>query len=371
MPGQVRGPGNDLRTMHSGKPTRTLIFPGGEPGDCHATGEGTNVFGGEADRTLRAHPPVPAAAHQMSKWPARVGALRTSRDQQLGHALVRALLRSRPVDFGPVEPHRVRGAVPLCRRLRRNRRIRAGSGRCRANGRRARIGFWSHGIAVCSDLDRCCHLSVRCITPDRLQLGLGLTGLSAPPSLGILLEQRSRWRAGRRLRHAGLTATGWRVGGVDSNVNPFRRRVTALYGCRQLGRPGSGLRLAAFAYGSRCHVLCSAFLAGDSGGGSCAGSDFRLAGHVRSFLLRGRPHTLSVCQCKQAACMVHKRACRPEHKSRTAGFMSVRGPPLVAAARSFLASGRFRVPGARARRSWGRRSGGRPSSPAGLLTQCP
>jgi len=113
----------------------------------------------------RAHPPGPAAAHQMSKWPARVGALSAGCDQQLGHGLVRALLRRRPVDFGPVEPHRVRGAVPVCCRFRRNRRIRAGSGRCRFNGRRARIGLRSHGIAVCSDLDKCYHLSVRRITP--------------------------------------------------------------------------------------------------------------------------------------------------------------------------------------------------------------
>jgi len=103
--------------------------------------------------------------------------------------------------------------------------------------------------------------------PDRLQLGLGLNGLSAPPSLGTLLEQRSRWHAGRRLRYAALTATGWRVGGVDSNVNPFRCRVTALYSrvaqirdvdavtpcpvCGQamrteIGRPSSSIRLRAW-----------------------------------------------------------------------------------------------------------------------------
>ena len=52
-----------------------------------------------------------------SKRPPRVGTLCACRDQQLGRDLVGAVLRCGPLDLGPVELHRVRGPVPLRRRL--------------------------------------------------------------------------------------------------------------------------------------------------------------------------------------------------------------------------------------------------------------
>jgi len=117
MPRQVRTPGCDLSTMHSGRPTQTHLSRH-EPGDCHTTGEGEQArLQSSLTDPPWAHPTALAAAHQMSEWPARVGALGAGRDQQLGHALVRALLRRGPLDLGPVEPHRVRGPVPVCYRL--------------------------------------------------------------------------------------------------------------------------------------------------------------------------------------------------------------------------------------------------------------
>ena len=45
--------------------------------------------------------------------PARIGAFRAGGDQQLGHALVRTVLRGCPLDLGPIKLYRVRGAVPM------------------------------------------------------------------------------------------------------------------------------------------------------------------------------------------------------------------------------------------------------------------
>jgi len=125
--------------------------------------------------------------------PARIGAFRTGGNQQLGHALVRTVLRGCPLDGGPVELHRVRGAVPMCRRLRGGRHIQTRQGLLQVVAQPARPGVRLDRVSACGGLGLGHRSSLLRVLLDRVRcrLGVELTKGPAPSSLGLLPAQRS------------------------------------------------------------------------------------------------------------------------------------------------------------------------------------